>query len=150
MTPGTSRREGLRLPAGSRMTRRAPVAATTANGMFTKKVQRQFMYSVSTPPRIRPTAPPPPAIAPKMPNALARSLASVNVTASSDSAAGASSAPKTPWSARAPSSIPWLAAAPPSAEATANPMSPMMKVRFRPHRSATRPPKSSRPPKASA
>ena len=63
-TPGMSSEERLRLPAGSRMTKYAPTAATIANGMLTKNVQRQFRYSVRKPPRIRPTAPPPPAIAP--------------------------------------------------------------------------------------
>jgi hypothetical protein len=64
MTPGMSRPELLRAPSGSRMTRIAPTVATAAKGMLTKKVQRQSRYSVSTPPRIRPTAPPPPAMAP--------------------------------------------------------------------------------------
>ena len=64
MTPGMSSGERLRPPAGSRMTKYAPAAATMANGMLTKNVQRQSMYSVSTPPRMKPTAPPPPAIAP--------------------------------------------------------------------------------------
>ncbi len=142
--------EGLRLPSGSRMTKTAPAAAMAANGMFTKNVQRQFRYSVSTPPRKRPMAAPPPAMAPKMPNAFARSLASVNSTASRESAAGASRAPKMPWSARAPSSVPVLFAMPPRAEAMAKPTRPIRKARLRPHRSATRPPKSSSPPKARA
>ena len=102
------------------------------------------------PPSSRPIAAPPPAIAPKMPNALARSGGSVKVVVSSDSAAGASSAPKTPCSARAATSSSKLWAAPPSAEATAKPSRPAMKVRLRPKRSPMRPPSSSRLPKASA
>jgi hypothetical protein len=40
-------------------------------------------------------------------------------------------------------------AAPPSAEAAAKPMMPMMKILLRPSRSVSRPPSSSRLPKAS-
>ena len=94
-------------------------------------------------------AAPDPATAPKTPNARARSLGSVYVVVSRDSAAGASSAAKAPWIARAPTSMVKLWAAPPSADATAKPMMPMMKIRLRPNRSDSRPPSSSRLPKAS-
>lgn len=83
-----------------------------------------------------------------MPKALPRSLGSVNVVVSRLSAEGASTAAKAPWRARAPNSMAELVAAPPSAEAAANPISPMTKVRLRPARSAMRPPSRSRPPKA--
>jgi hypothetical protein len=56
----------------------------------------------------------------------------VKVTVTIDSEAGAIKAAKAPWSARAPNSSSWLGASPPIAEAAANPMSPMMKVRLRP------------------
>ena len=68
---------------------------------LTNSVQRQFMYSVSTPPSSMPIAAPEPAMPPNTANALARSLASVKVVDSSDSAAGASMAPATPCSAPA-------------------------------------------------
>ena len=41
----------------------APVTAMAAKIRLTYRVQRQDRYSVSTPPRISPMAPPPPAIA---------------------------------------------------------------------------------------
>ena len=44
-------------------TRVAPATASTAKTTLTYRHQRQDRYSVRTPPRIRPTAPPPPAIA---------------------------------------------------------------------------------------
>jgi hypothetical protein len=56
----------------------------------------------------------------------------VNVTVTMDKEAGAMSAAKAPWSARAANSSSWFGARPPIAEAPANPISPMMKVRFRP------------------
>src|SRR5580693_8130003 len=81
-----------------------------------------------------------------MPNALPRSFGSVNVVASRDRADGASNAAKTPWQARAVTSIVKLTEAPPTAEAAANPASPVRKVTLRPIRSASRPPNSSRLP----
>jgi hypothetical protein len=72
----------------------------------------------------------------------------VKVTASSDSAVGASRAANAPCAARAASSTAKLPADPPSADASAKPVSPIKKVRFRPMASATRPPTSSSPPKA--
>jgi hypothetical protein len=87
-------------------------------------------------------------MAPNTPNALPRSLESRNVTVSSDSAAGASSAPKAPWQARATTSMSKLPAAPPNADAPAKPMRPTMNVAFRPIRSVSLPPSSSRLPKA--
>ena len=103
-----------------------------AIGVLISSVHRQDAYSVRTPPTRRPTALPPPATAPKSPNASARSLGWVNVTVSNDNAAGAMTAANAPCSAREPKSMPWLTAAPPRAEAAANPISPMMKARFRP------------------
>lgn len=123
--------------------------AMNAMGTLTYRHQRQSRYSVSRPPASSPIAAPAPTIAPNTPKALPRSLGSVNVVVSSDSAAGASSAANTPWRARAPNSIPEFTAAPPSADAAAKPNRPIMKVSLRPARSATRPPSSSSPPKAS-
>ena len=81
-----------------------------------------------------------------MPNARFRSAGLVNVVVSSDSAAGASSAANAPWLARAMTSMAKLTDAPPTAEATANPTSPVMKTTLRPNRSPIRPPNSSRLP----
>lgn len=44
--------------------RTAASAAATAMGTLMNRHHRQLVYSVSTPPRINPTAPPPPATAP--------------------------------------------------------------------------------------
>ncbi len=85
-----------------------------------------------------------------MPNALPRSAGSVNVVVSSDSAAGASTAPNAPCRARATISISMPFAAPPSADARAKPTRPMRNIRLRPKKSESRPPSSSRLPKASA
>lgn len=112
-------------------------------------VQRQLRYSVSSPPSSSPTAAPEPATAPNTANAVARSLASGNVVVSRDSAAGASVAPAMPWIARAMTSTAKLGEMPPSSEAPAKTKSPMMNIRFRPTRSARRPPNSSSAPKAS-
>ena len=79
---------------------------------------------MSTPPRIRPTAPPPTATEPKTAKARFRSRGSWNVLTRVPSAAGARMAPKAPCSARATTSITKETAAPPTAEATANPISP--------------------------
>ena len=151
MTPGMSSR-GVWSCArgGSLISTIAPNNAMAAKTTLMYIVQRQSRVWVSRPPSSRPMAAPPPAMAPKMPKARARSLGAVNMTVSRDSADGASSAPKAPCKARAPNSIASLTAAPPSAEATANPMRPVIRARRRPHRSAMRPPASSRPPKASA
>jgi hypothetical protein len=74
----------------------------------------------------------------------------VNVVVSSDRADGASSAANTPWVARAVTSIGKLTEAPPTAEAAANPASPVRNVTLRPIRSASRPENSSRLPNDSA
>src|SRR5260370_39750590 len=101
-----------------------PMPGIAANTRFTYKHQRQDRYSVSRPPRSRPTAPPAPTIAPNTPNALPRSLGAENVVVSSDSAEGAISAPNAPWAAPATTSIPKLVPAPPPAHAPATPDSP--------------------------
>ena len=128
----------------------APTAAMLAKIRFTYRHQRQDRYSVSIPPSSSPIAPPAPATAPYTPKARPRSRGSVNVTASSDSADGASKAPNAPWHARAATSMVKLTAAPPTADAAANPIRPARNVTFRPSRSASLPPSSSRLPNASA
>ncbi len=85
-----------------------------------------------------------------MPKAFARSPGNVNVVVSRLSAAGASSAPNAPCTARAATSMPKLCAAPPTAEATAKPARPPMKVHLRPKKSEMRPPNRRRLPNASA
>ena len=83
-----------------------------------------------------------------MPNALPRSAWLVNVVVSSDSAEGTSSAANAPWQARAVISMVKLTEAPPMAETPANPARPARNVTFRPSRSASLPPSSSRLPNA--
>ena len=84
-----------------------------------------------------------------MPKARPRSRGSVNVDVRMDSTDGASRAPKRPCRPRAPISIRVVCAAPPTAEATANPMTPAMRVRLGPNMSLMRPPRRRNPPKAS-
>ena len=99
--------------------------ARPAKIRFTYNVHRHDRYSVSAPPRSRPTAPPAPAIAPNTPNALPRSFCPVNVVVSSDSADGTSSAANAPWHARAVTSITKLTEAPPTADTPAKPARPV-------------------------
>lgn len=95
-------------------------------------------------------APPAPATDPTTVNAFARSRGSVKVVIKSDRAEGASKAANKPWTARAMTSMAKPFAAPPTMEAVAKPARPTRNVTFCPTRSATRPPSSSRLPKASA
>ena len=78
--------------------------------------------------------------------ALLSSFRSVKVTAMSDSAAGASAAAKPPCTARAVISTAIFGAPPPSAEAAANPASPVRNMRLRPNTSDSRPANGSRLP----
>ena len=106
--------------------------AKIAIGVFTPRHQRQEVYSVNAPPKIKPIAAPPPEIAPITPNALARSFGTVKVTEIIARAAGASRAAKTPCNARAANNIPWFAATPPRADAAAKPIKPIKKTLRRP------------------
>ena len=72
----------------------------------------------------------------------------MNVVVSKDSDDGTSSAANAPWQARAAISMAKLTEAPPTADTPANPARPARKVTFRPSRSASRPPSSSRLPNA--
>ena len=105
---------------------------------------------MSTPPRIRPTPPPPAATEPKTPKARPRSRGSVKVLTRVPRADGARMAPNAPCSVRAATSISNETAPPPMAEETANPARPVMKTRLRLNMSPSRPPTSSRLPKARA
>ena len=105
---------------------------------------------MSTPPRIRPTPPPPAATEPKTPKARPRSRGSWKVLTRVPRADGARMAPNAPCSARAATSISNETAAPPMAEETANPARPVMKTHLRLYMSPSRPPTSSRLPKARA
>src|ERR1700747_2146137 len=117
---------------------------------LTYRVQRQDRYSVRTPPRMRPTAPPPPATDPKTPNARPRSRGPGTVLTGDPRAPGAGRGPNTPGSVGAATSMPNDVAAPPSADERANPASPVMKTRLRLNMSPSRPPSSRRLPNASA
>ena len=63
---------------------------------------------------------------------------------------GDSNAPPTPWSTRAPMSSPALGARPQRAEATANQTTPIEKIRLRPKRSPSEPPRSRKAARVSA
>jgi hypothetical protein len=81
-----------------------------------------------------------------MPNAVLRSFGSVKVVVSSDSAVGTSSAANAPWQARAVISMAKLTEAPPMADTPAKPTRPVRNVTFRPSRSDSLPPSSSKLP----
>jgi len=84
-----------------------------------------------------------------MPKARPRSDGSENVTVKRARTDGASRAPKAPWTVRAMTSIGKSTDAPPTAEATAKPTRPVIRVRLRPKMSPIRPPSRRRLPKAS-
>jgi hypothetical protein len=69
---------------------------------------------------------------------------------SSENAAGDIIAPPRPWTSRAPISMADDVVRPPVSEAAMNSITPAMKIRRRPSRSAARPPSSGNPAKASA
>ena len=118
-------------------------------GMFTRNTAGQPNTSVSTPPRMAPAAAPDPATAPQMPSARLRSGPGAKIVITSESAAGATSAAPRPWPAREATSQTAFCASPPSSEATTNSAMPIMNSRRRPSRSASRPPRSRKPPNAS-
>ena len=122
-----------------------------AKARLTYSVQRQFRYSVSSPPSSRPIAPAIPATAPKIANARPRAGLPANVAVTIASAAEARAAPRTrPGRLRPAARTAKFGAAPASADAAANPARSAMKVRLRPNRSDSFPPISSRLPNASA
>ena len=119
--------------------RAATSTTTAASGRLTRKTNRQVVASISQPPRNGPAAPAMPASPDQAPMARPRS-AGTNDAVMMARLPGVSRAPPMPCSARAATSISTFGASPQSAEATANQMVPMMKIRRRPYRSASEPP----------
>ena len=138
-----------RRPGSAGSTRGAPRMTTNDSGMFTYRHHRQFSALVSTPPSTRPTASPAVSVAVKIPIARARSCPSVYTLTSSDLVEETSTAPNAPCTARAVMSIAPSTAAPPTADAAANPTTPISSVFRAPNRSARRPPSRSSPASAS-
>ena len=116
-------------------------------GTLTKSTHRQSSKLVSTPPASTPTAAPLAAVADQAPRARRRSPGSVKVVTRMLRVAGARMAPRCPWAARAVISQAPLWASPPMRLHTVNTVSPMMKTRRRPKRSAARPPEHQEPGK---
>jgi len=73
----------------------------------------------------------------------------VKVVVMIESAAGEMMAAPRPWTARAAISCASLPDRPPASEARPNRINPLMNIRRRPRRSASRPPSSRKPPKVS-
>ena len=149
-SPKTSSARALeRSPArGVGRLRRPKRKATTAMNMLMYSAQRQSSRSVSAPPRMRPVAAPTPPVAPSVANARPLSLRSVKVALSSASSVGARSAPKAPCDARAEARTAKEGAIPATRLETAKPVRPMWYARRMPRIAVSRPPKSTRPPKA--
>ena len=123
-----------------------PAKATPAKIRFTYSVHRQDRYSVSKPPSSRPTAPPARRSRRRCRTPCCALCGSVKVVVSSDSAEGTRIAANAPWQARAVISMVKLTEAPPMAETPAKPASPVRNVTFRPSRSDSLPPSSSKLP----
>ena len=121
---------------------------TRPSGTLMKSVQRHDPTSVSRPPRMRPMDAPPEETAPKRAKARLRAASSGALVVRRASTLGAARAAPTPWRARVATSCPGVWANPPSAEATVKIARPAWKARRRPKTSPSRPPRSSRPPKA--
>ena len=132
------------------MNRSESSAAAIPIGRLTKKTHRHESVSVSSPPRIRPTAPPPAAIALQIPSAFVRSRPSAKVVITIESAAGETSAAPRPCNARPPIRTPDDVARPLMSEATVKTTMPAMKSLCLPSRSDARPPSSRKPPKTRA
>ena len=147
--PATSKARvspSARLSAISRGVRAKAIRLT---GTLTHSTHSQPSPSVRMPPSRTPAAPPEPATAPQTPSALLRSAPSLKIVVTIESAAGEMIAAPRPWAARAAISCPSVAAKPAASEATATSISPAMKTRRRPSRSAVRPPSRRKPPKVS-
>ena len=119
-----------------------------AIGRLMKKINRHDTAPISHPPRNGPTAaatPPSPDQAP-----IARDRSSgENDAWMIARLPGVSSAPPTPCRARAAISVAALGATPQASEATANQIAPIMKMRRRPSRSPSVPPRRSNPARVS-
>ena len=149
VAPATSKFRTSCSARDSAIRRGASAAAAIPIGTLTQSTHSQPRYSVRTPPRRTPAAPPEPATAPQIPSALLRSAPSRKVVATIESAAGERIAAPRPCTARAATSCPEVLARPPASEASAKSTSPNMKTRRRPSRSASRPPSRRKPPKVS-
>jgi hypothetical protein len=137
--PGTSNRE-LAVGSTDSGTCRAETHTTkAANGRFTRNTSRQVHASTSQPPRKGPAAPAIPASPDHAPIARDRS-AGANDAEMIARLPGVSSAPPMPCNSRAPISVSMFGASPHSAEASANQIVPITKMRRRPNRSDSEPP----------
>src|SRR5256885_1443781 len=124
-------------------------ASTSApTGTLTQKIHSQPRYFVSTPPASTPTAAPLPPSAPQIPRALFRSAPSSKLVMTIESAAGVMIAPPSPCTARATISIPSDCARPQTSEAIVKSATPTMNTRRLPSKSAARPARRRKPPKA--
>jgi hypothetical protein len=145
--PAKSKWRCARVARLSRSSHGVTAIAAIPTGTLTKKIHDQFRDEVNSPPSSTPAAAPLPR---RRRRCRARDCArgpSAKVVVSSESAAGASSAPPRPWSPRNAISEPSDQARPQSSELSENSASPLMNRRRRPSRSASRPPRSSAPPK---
>ncbi len=120
----------------TRMTVR--MTAMTPMGALTKKIHRQEMPDVSTPPSSGPIATASPVTAPQTPKAVPRSFPR-NASASSASDTANMMAPPTPCTARDICSMSVLTAKPHRTDAQVNTPSPARYSRRRPYRSARLP-----------
>jgi hypothetical protein len=121
------------------------VAATTTRapiGTLMRKISRQSDASINRAPTEGPNAAPNAPIAPQTPIATPR-FARGNWGSTMAREAGVNSAPPTACTTRAAINAPALGASPHSADPTRNPTTPVMNMRRRPRRSASRPDSSS-------
>ena len=126
---------------GSRNSRSRGIPATIMAaqiGTLTRKIHRQDAYSVSSAPRVGPSAAAAALIALQVPIATCR-LPPGNSGSTRASEVGTTRAANAPCSARAAISTPGSGAAPHSALNTAKPARPIRNSRLRPYRSASRP-----------
>ena len=109
----------------------AMAIASRQIGTLTKKIQRQEMPLVSTPPRTGPTATATPVVAPNAPNATPRSRP-WNAEAISARAVANMAAPPIPWKARESWRKKMSCAAPQAIEPAMNRAAPITKTLRRP------------------
>ncbi len=122
----------------SSTSRRVMKIAAMPIGRFTRKMPRQLIPLVITPPSTGPSAVATPATAPQMPKAEPRSLP-WNVPASSAREVANRIAPPIPCTARDRISISWSCATPHSSDPAVKTASPMTNRRRLPYRSAREP-----------
>ena len=143
--PATSKRRASAIRL-SRTTLGDRARTSAPTGTFTKKIHSQPRYFVRIPPKRTPAAAPLPPIAPQIPSALFRSEPSSKVVVMIDSVAGEMIAAPRPWTARAAIRTPREPERPQTSDAIEKRPIPIMNMRFRPSRSAARPPRSRKPP----